>query len=176
MRTAAERHTIPRMIPPPARTPGERPPRRLLAQAPSERLSARAGGAPRDGGAARRATAGSAPRSLVLGVAATAIGAAVHVAAATLLLWTGALLVVAVAVGILVGLAVALGAGRSLRPAARRWLAVALALAALAVAVGVNWALSGMFLGPLDYVAQVYGLLVPLQAVLAAFGAAAGSR
>jgi hypothetical protein len=85
-------------------------------------------------------------------------------------------LVVAVAVGILVGLAVALGAGRSLRPAARRWLAVALALAALAVAVGVNWALSGMFLGPLDYVAQVYGLLVPLQAVLAAFGAAAGSR
>jgi len=98
------------------------------------------------------------------------------VAAATLLLWTGALLVVAVVVGILVGLAVALGAGRSLRPAARRWLAVALALAALAVAVGVNWALSGMFLGPVDYLAQVYGLLVPLQAVLAAVGAVAGSR
>ena len=97
-------------------------------------------------------------------------------AAATLLLWTGALLVVAVVVGILVGLAVALGAGRSLRPAARRWLAVALALAALAVAVGVNWALSGMFLGPVDYLAQVYGLLVPLQAVLAAVGAVAGSR
>jgi hypothetical protein len=167
------------MIPPPARSPGERPRRRLLAQAPSDRLYARAGGARRDGGAARAtqpASAGSAPRSLALGVAAAAIGAAVHLAAATLLLWTGALLVVAVVVGILAGMAVALGARRSLRPAARRWLAVALALAALAFAIGVNWALSGMFLGPLDYVAQVYGLLVPLQVVLAAVGAVAGSR
>jgi hypothetical protein len=98
------------------------------------------------------------------------------VAAATLLLWTGGLLFVAVLLGIVVGLAVAAGAGRSLRPVARRALAVALALAALAVAAGVDWALSGMFLRPLDFVAQVYGLLVPLEVVLAAAGAVVGSR
>lgn len=180
------------MTQPTAETPGERPPRRLLEQAPSERLAAPAGAgaapAARAGGAARPrggaagsaappgAAASSAARSIAFGLAAAVVGAAVHVAAATLLLWTGALLVVAVVLGMVIGLAVALGAGRSLRPTARRSLAVALALTAFAVAVGVNWALSGMFLGPLDYLAQVYGLLVPLQAVLAAAGAVAGSR
>jgi hypothetical protein len=39
--------------------------------------------------------AGSAARSVAYGVSAGAAGAAAHVAAATLLLWTGALLVVA---------------------------------------------------------------------------------
>jgi hypothetical protein len=39
--------------------------------------------------------AGSAARSVPYGVSAGAAGAAAHVAAATLLLWTGALLVVA---------------------------------------------------------------------------------
>lgn len=119
---------------------------------------------------------GSATRSLAFGLAAGAVGAAVHVAASTLLLWTGALLVVAVVLGILVGLAVALGAGGSLRPAARHWLAAGLALGALGIALVVSWILSGMYLGPLDYLAQVYGILVPLQAVLAAAGAVAWSR
>ncbi len=42
-----------------------------------------------------------------------------------------------------------------------------LALGALAVAASaINWALSGMYLGPVDYLVQVYGLLVPLQAAL----------
>jgi hypothetical protein len=49
------------------------------------------------------------------------------------------------------------------------------AYGAAAGAVGINWALSGMYLGPLDYLVQVYGLLVPLQAALVA-GAVAGSR
>jgi hypothetical protein len=175
------------MTPPTAETPGERPPRRLLEQAPSERPAAQAGAAAEVGAEAPPAAAagsaaevgaaaGSAARSLAFGLAAGAIGAAVHVAAATLFLWTGALLVVAVVLGIVVGRAVAVGAGRSLRPAARRRLAVALALTALTVAFGVNWTLSGMYLGPLDYLFQVYGLLVPLQAVLAVAGAVAGSR
>ena len=119
---------------------------------------------------------GSAARSVAYGAAAGAAGAAAHVAAATLLLWTGALLVVAVTLGILVGAAVARGAGQSLRPRAREGLAIGLALGALAVAVGINWALSGMYLGPLDYLVQVYGLLVPIQAALAVAGAVAGSR
>jgi hypothetical protein len=33
-----------------------------------------------------------------------------------------------------------------------------------------------MYLGPLDYLVQVYGFLVPLQAALAVAGALAGSR
>ena len=78
--------------------------------------------------------------------------------------------------GIVVGLAVAFGAGRSLRPWPRRALAVALALASVTLAVGLSWVQSGMYLGPLDFVDQVYGLLVPLQLLLAAVGAVAGSR
>ena len=146
--------------------------------AAAERVRAAQAGAAAEVGAEAppAAAAGSAARSLAFGLAAGAIGAAVHVAAATLFLWTGALLVVAVVLGIVVGRAVAVGAGRSLRPAARRRLAVALALTALTVAFGVNWTLSGMYLGPLDYLFQVYGLLVPLQAVLAVAGAVAGSR
>jgi len=112
----------------------------------------------------------------VFGVAAGAVSAAVHVVAATLLLWTGALLVVAVTMGIVIGTAVGRGAGSSMQPWARERLAIGLALCALAVAVGINWALSGMYLGPLDYLVQVYGLLVPLQAALAVAGAVAGSR
>ncbi len=93
-----------------------------------------------------------------------------------MLLWTGALLVVAVTMGIVVGTAVGRGAGRSMRPRARAGLAIGLALGALAIAVAINWALSGMYLDPLSYLAQVYGLLVPLQAALAVAGAVAGSR
>ena len=99
-----------------------------------------------------------------------------HLVASTLLLWTGGLLVVAVTIGIVVGLAVAAGAGSSLAPRSRRGLALALALGSVVLACGLSWALSGMYLGPLDYLAQVYGLLVPVQLALAAAGALAGSR
>jgi hypothetical protein len=109
-------------------------------------------------------------------VAAGAASVAAHVVAATVLLWTGALLVVAVTMGIVVGTAVGRGAGGSMRPRARGGLAIGLALGALTVAVAVNWALSGMYLGPLSYLAQVYGFLVPLQAALTVGGAIAGSR
>ncbi len=159
--------------------PGEQPPRRLLDQAPSERLTARPTGGPGPGAAGAGSAeegAGSAARGVAFGVAAAVAGTAAHVAAATLLLWTGALLVVAVTMGIVVGTAVGRGAGPSMRPRARGWLAVGLALGALTVAVGINWALSGMYLGPVDYLVQVYGLLVPLQAALVVAGAVAGSR
>lgn len=166
--------------------PGDRPPRRLLEQAPSERLAARTRGAAAGGGAASAAgaaaaaaaggAAGSRGRALAWGAAAGAGAAAAHAVAATVLLWTGGLLVVAVLLGIVVGLAVAAGGGSSLAPGTRRSLAIALALVALVGALGVSWALSGMYLGPLDYLFQVYGLLVPAQLALAAFGAVAGSR
>jgi hypothetical protein len=152
--------------------PGERAPRRLLDRAPSERLAAARGVA----GTADRAAAGSPARAVLYGGVAALAGALAHLAAATLLLWTGGLLIVAGTVGIVVGLAVAFGAGRSLRPWPRRALALALALGAVALAVGLSWVQSGMYLGLLDFVDQVYGLLVPLQLVLAAGGAVVGSR
>ncbi len=98
------------------------------------------------------------------------------VVAATLLAWTGGLLVVSTTIGIVVGLAVAAGGGTVLgppdaaRPSRRP---------GRRIHPGRRWAstgpLSGMYLGPLDYLAQVYGLIVPLQVALAAAGALAGS-
>jgi hypothetical protein len=163
------------------RAGGDRPPKRLLERPPSERLAAtgaNVGGANADGANAAEAAAaaGSPVRALAYGSAAAAAGAAVHVLAATLLLWTAALLVVAATIGVVVGLAVAVGGGRSLRVRDRRLLGPGLAVAAIVVATGVNWALSGMYLGPFEYVAQVYGLLVPLQLAFAAGGALAGTR
>ncbi len=173
---------------PPRELPGDRPPKRLLERAPSERLAARGGtaagatpaGVESVGAPGARSTAGaergSPGRAVLYGLAAAAAGTLAHLVAATLLLWTGALLVVAVTLGILVGIAVAVGAGSAMRARARRSLAIGLALGAVGVAVGVNWVLSGMYLGPLDYLVQVYGLLVPVQLALAAAGAVAGSR
>jgi hypothetical protein len=103
-------------------------------------------------------------------------GAVAHVFASVVLLWTGGLLVVAVTLGITVGLAVAAGATGDVPAGTRRALAVTLALAGLAGALVANWALSGMYLGPLDYLAQVYGALVPVEVALAVAGALAGSR
>ena len=171
-----------------ARAAGDPPPRRLLERAPSERFAQAASDArpPQAGAAAlasaRQATArpaagrGTPGRGLGLGASAAAVGAAVHLGAAVLLLWTAGLVMVAVTLGIAAGLAVAEGAGASITPAARRAGAVGLALLALAAAIGADWALSGMYLGPLDYLAQVYGFLVPLQVAGAAAGALAGSR
>jgi hypothetical protein len=47
---------------------------------------------------------------------------------------------------------------------------------AVAVALAANWGLSGAYLGPIDYLDQVYGLLAPLQVVAAAAGAFAGTH
>jgi hypothetical protein len=171
----------------PHAVPGERAPRRALETAPSERLAtaraAAAGVSPAaraaaPGGAAAGDAAGSGSRgrAVVLGVVAAAGGALVHLGAATVLLWTAGLLVVALVMGFVVGWAVALGAGSSAGTGARRGISITLALASIVLAGSLNWAISGLFLGPLEYLAQVYGLLVPLQILLAGVGALAGSR
>ena len=154
----------------PDRDPGEVPPRRLLAHAPSERHAAS-----RPAEAARDASGGRGT-AILLGLVAAGIGTSVHAVIAILFLATGGLLVVAATVGFVVGLAVRYGSGASVGAGARRVLAIGLALAAVAVALAVNWVLSGRYLGPADYLDQVYGLLVPLQAVTAAAGALAGTR
>ena len=169
----------------PDRDPGDHPPRRLLERAPSERYAtsspaaargSAAGGSRAGGSAAGGGDAGSVRRAFLLGLGAAAIGAAVHVACAVLLLATGGLLVVAATLGFGVGSLVRHGAGLRVRSGTRRSLGVTLAIAAIAVALAVNWALSGAYLGPLDFLDQVYGALVPLQIAAAAAGALAGTR
>jgi len=160
----------------PDRDPGEVPPRRLLERAPSERFGA-GGPTPAHGPAAAggRETGGL-RRAALLGLGAAAIGSAIHVACAVLLLATGGLLIVAATLGFVVGAFVRHGAGSRVGAGTRRLLAVSLALAAVAAALAANWGLSGAYLGPLDFLDQVYGLLVPLQFAAAATGALAGTR
>ncbi len=169
----------------PDRDPGDRPPRRLLERAPSERYasgspaaagSSAAGARPAGSSGTGARDAGSLRRALLLGLGAAAIGAGVHIVCAVLLLATGGLLVVAATLGFGVGALVRHGDGSRVRSGARRSLGVALAIAAIAVALAVNWALSGAYLGPLDFLDQVYGALVPLQVAAAAAGALAGTR
>ena len=160
----------------PQRDPGEVPPRRLLERAPSERFGAGGTGAASGPAVAGRREAGSLPGALLLGLGAAAIAAAIHVASAVLLLATGGLLVVAATLGFVVGAFVRNGAGSRLGTGARRILGASLALAALAAALAINWGLSGRYLGPLDYLDQVYGLLVPLQFAAAMAGVLAGTR
>jgi len=119
---------------------------------------------------------GGAGTAVLLGLVAAGMGAAVHVAIAVLLLATGGLLVVAATLGFVVGAVVRYGAGSRVGTGARRGLGMGLAMAAVAVALAANWALSGAYLGPIDFLGQVYGLLVPLQVVAAAAGALAGTR
>jgi hypothetical protein len=171
----------------PDREPGDRPPRRLLEHAPSERYAATRTGGPGDdqpvggpardrGGPGRGGESRGLRRAFLLGLVAAALGAAVHVAFAVLLLVTGGLLVVAATLGFVVGAVVRYGAGSRVRAGAVRGLGLALALAGIVAALTINWSLSGEYLGPLDFLAQVYGALVPLQLAAAGAGALAGTR
>lgn len=154
----------------PDRDPGDVRPRRLLAHAPSDRYAvsqpAKAGDR----------TSGGPGAAILLGLLAAGIGAAVHVAIAVLFLATGGLLVVAATLGFVVGAGVRYGAGSRVRTGARRGFGIGLAVVAVAAAFAANWGLSGAYLGPIDYLDQVYGLLIPLQVVAAAAGALAGTR
>ncbi len=149
--------------------PGEVPPRRLLAHPPSQRYATR----PAEGA---RTESGGPGTAVLLGVVAAAIGAAVHVAIAVILLATGGLLLVSATLGFGVGAAVRSGAGSRVGTGARRGLGAGLAVVAVAAALAANWALSGAYLPPIDFLDQVYGLLVPLQVAAAAAGALAGTR
>jgi hypothetical protein len=122
-------------------------------------------------------------RSLAYGVAGAVAGAAIlFMLAGPLSVDTG-LLIVGAAVGWGVGLAVRTGAalarGGAGSAGRRIALAITFALASCVVAWVGAWAWShvqGGVLGPLDFLAQVYGLLVPAQLAFTAAGAAIGSR
>jgi hypothetical protein len=122
-------------------------------------------------------------RSLAYGAIAAAVGAALLFALAGPLSVDTGLLVVGVAVGWVVGVAVRTGAAHARSPAGgsgtRVATAIALALAAWAVAWAGTWGWShvqGGVLGPAQFLIQVYGLLIPVQLMFATAAAAIGSR
>jgi len=162
---------VPPTSPPPE--PGDRPPAGLLARAPGTRY----GSAARvEGGSVSRA---SALRPTLAGVVVAAIGAAILVVLTGPLSVTTGLLLVATAVGWAIGLAVKLGGGAALGGGRSAAIAVVLALGACVAGWIGAWAWSratGGALGPIDFLGQVYGILVPAQAVFAVAGAVLGSR
>ncbi|HKG57998.1 MAG TPA: hypothetical protein VKA85_12190 [Candidatus Limnocylindrales bacterium] len=153
--------------------PGERRPRAgQLDRAPGERYVAEDGHAPPDGGSAARAVA--------WGAAAAVAGTAVLVALAAVLALSVGLVVVAAAVGRATGLALRAGAGASFeRPGRRGSAAAALSVGAVAVAQVLIWVYArseGGALGIVEYLAQTYGALVPLELAVAAIVAAWTAR
>ena len=150
---------------------GDRPPRRILDRAPGTRFESLPEAASRSTGSAARAAA--------FGVGVGGIGVVVHVACTQVLLLVGPLILVAVTLGIAVGASVRAGGGAGAGAPSvvlRRLLGIGIAVGAVVVALGIAWGASGRYLGPLDFLDQVYGLTVPLQLAGAAAGALAGSR
>jgi hypothetical protein len=157
-------------------TPGER----RLARPPSERYADE--GAPAPPGETPTpgpATTGSTGRAIgwALGIAVGGVvltillGGVMALSAGLLVLWGAA--------GYLIGQAVKVGGGDALGATGRRLGAVGVALVGVLVAqVGLWWyaGLEGGVLPLVDYLGQTFGVLVPLQAALAAVLAWWGQR
>lgn len=144
----------------PANAPGERrldrPPSERYAQPASDTATDRARAWPIRGDAA------------AVGVAIA--GAVVTTVAGGILTMTAGLLVVAAAIGWAVGTAVSLD-GAPDTTARRRQLAVSLAVASVVLGQVGLWLLArleGGTLGIVDYLGEVFGVLVPAQALVAA--------
>jgi len=150
------------------------PPRRLLDRAPGERFvvadpSPAAGGHQTGRSAARRG-------ALRAGLAVAAAGATIHVLLAVGGSVQVGLLVVTPLLGWAVGFAVRLGGRGRLASDGRVGLAMVIASGMLVGALAVNWLLSGAYLGPIDYLVSVYGVLIPGQLLFVGAGAFIGAR
>lgn len=145
-------------------TTGSDPGERRLARPPSERYEA-----PPDAPAPAVAP-GSPGRGLRWGGGAAAVGALLTVLLGGVLAISAGLLVVWASAGNAVGLATRIGGGAALPAPRRTRLAVGLAVVGVAVGqIGLWWyALTeGGVLPIIDYLATTFGVLVPLQALLA---------
>jgi hypothetical protein len=152
-------------------TPGER----RLAHPPSDRYRL-AETPPAD----ERADPGaSVVRGVAIAVAAAGLGAVAIVILGGVLTVTAGLVIVAAAIGWGVGAGLRFGAGPQLPPRRRVVIAVVLAIVSVALGQAGLWQYGrteGGVLAPLDYLAEVYGPLVPLQLVAAAIAAWVGAR
>jgi len=114
-------------------------------------------------------------RRIVAAVIASDAGA-VAIAIGGVLAFSAGLVVIAAVLGVAVGWFLR---GLSGTPTARRVIAVAVALGGVAIGQILLWfiaALEGGVLGPIDYLAQTFGVLVPAQFVLAGAGAWLAAR
>lgn len=143
----------------PAATPGER----RLDRPPSDRYQVTTLDEATSG------DTGSAGRAIAAGLVVALVGAAATVVLGGVVGISAGLLVVAAATGWAVGTATVIGGGSRLSRRARPWLAVAGATDAVILGQLGLWlyAMSeGGVLPLVDYLAQTFGVLVPLQAVL----------
>jgi hypothetical protein len=151
--------------PQPSGAPGER----RLARAPSERY----GPAPADGlpVATVPSPGGAAMRGIAYGAITAVVGSVLIVVFGGAMAVSAGLLVVAASIGYVVAIATVAGAGGSMSsPARSRSAAV---LAGLSVALGQVglWLFArseGGVLEPIDYLGQTFGVVVPVELLLAA--------
>ena len=151
-------------------TPGDTEPdrhdggERRLARPPSDRYRSVAAATASDeeqagaGGSIGRAVAIGALTGLALAAAITVLG--------EVLLITAGLIAVAGLGGWAIAAAVRAGGLDALAPPERRWLSVGLAATAVLVGQLGLWLFAryeGGVLGPVDYLTETFGLLVPLQ-------------
>jgi hypothetical protein len=157
-----KRMTDPTPETPPATgpTPGER----RLSHPPSDRYRVvEQAPAPDD-------AAATPMRGVALGVGAAIGGAAAITILGGVLAISSGLIVVAGATGWTVAAGLRAGAGASIHRTRRVRLAVALAVLAVALGQAGLWAYGrseGGVLGPLDYLVETFGLLVPVEVAVA---------
>ena len=165
----APAHSVPGAPVPQQEAPGER----RLAHPPSDRYRVVEPAAPTlDPGA-------SATRGKIFGFMAADAGAVAITILGGVLALSGGLLVVAGVIGWAVTAALRIGAGPHVAPGLRLRLAVSLAIASVALGQLGLWvyALSeGGVLGPLDYLGQTFGVLVPLEFLAAVIVARVAAR
>jgi hypothetical protein len=146
------------------RIPGER----RLAHPPSDRYRVAEPSPPLED---PRATA---TRGVVLGSLAALAGAGLITFLGGVLAVSSGLIVAAIATGWAIAVAIRVGAAGRVTRARRLRVATALAVLAVVLAQVGLWVYSrseGGVLGPLDYLAEVFGLLVPIQLVAASIAA-----
>ena len=150
----------------PSRIPGER----RLGRPPSERYREEEARAAAAADEARADPSASVARGVALAVVVAAVGAAAIVVLGAILTMTAGLVVVAAVVGWGVALALRFGVGSRLAGPRRAALAVVITLLAIVAAQLGLWQyaqLEGGVLGPLDYLWEVFGVLVPIEIVVA---------
>ncbi len=155
-----------------AQAPGER----RLAHPPSDRYrAAEAAAAASAPGAAGVADPGaSVARGLAIATVAAIAGAAATVVLGGIVTLTAGLVGVAIATGWAVAAGLRFGAGDHLAGGRRAWIAVAIAVGAVALGQLGLWLYARTEGGVLplpDYLLEVFGILVPAQALAAAVAA-----
>ena len=150
----------------PSAVPGER----RLARAPSERY----GASPDTDAAAAPAVpdpAAAPARGVAFGTVAAVLGAGVIVLLGGAFAISAGLLVAAAVLGYAVALALLAGAGATLAKPRRQWIAAGLGLLGPLLGQIGLWLYArseGGVLAPIDYLAETFGALVPLELLLAA--------